>query len=90
MSKKTRRRCAKAIAHPPDLDAHAAGGARDRLHRLVEVARVEVLQLEPGDLAKLVLADAADLAVVGVSTSKRGIQRQLGSHSQSITPVGLN
>src|SRR5439155_22627292 len=55
-------------ARPSDVDlhAHAARRAGDDLRRLVDVARVQVLQLRLGDLAHLRPREPADLAAVGL------------------------
>jgi hypothetical protein len=47
------------------LHAHRARGAGDYLHRRLDVARVQVGHLRLGDLAHLLLAEAADLVLFG-------------------------
>src|SRR3954462_8978559 len=47
-----------------DGDAHRARGARDDLGGLLDVVRVEVLELRLRDLADLVRREAADLGLV--------------------------
>src|SRR5919201_3040498 len=47
-----------------DLDAHAAGGALDHLHRAFDARRIEVVHLRLGDLLHRRATDLADLLFV--------------------------
>src|SRR3954452_3970475 len=69
--------CTGMSAH---LHAHRAGGPRDDLRGLVDVVRVEVLQLALGDLAHLRLGDPRDLVAVRLAGSLLDAGRLLDEH----------
>src|SRR3954453_13290195 len=62
------------------LHAHGAGGPRDDLRGLVDVVRVEVLQLALGDLAHLRLGDLRHLVAVRLARSLLDAPRLLDEH----------
>src|SRR3954466_6969220 len=76
-SMKLRPWCTGMSAH---LHAHRAGGPRDDLRGLVDVVRVEVLELALGDLAHLRLADLRHLVAVRLARALLDAGRLLDEH----------
>src|SRR5665647_1118396 len=73
------------------LDAHAAGGALDDLHRGVDVVGVEIWRLGLGDGADLLAGHRADLLAVGLAgtlvdaeglAQQHGGRRRLGDEGE--------
>src|SRR3712207_2220865 len=64
-----------------DVQAHVAGRALDGLDGRLQVGRVQVLELEPGDLLDLVAGDGADLLAVRLARALRdagGLLQEVG------------
>src|SRR6476469_9335864 len=73
------RRILRPVELVADGDAHLAGGAGDDLVRGVEVVRVEVGELDLGDLTDVRLGDRRDLLLVrhrGALVDARGLEDQ--------------
>src|SRR5579864_823986 len=73
-------RLATAISHPLDIDAHAAGTARDGAYRGVEIGGCEVGLLQLGNLFQLLARDIANLRGIGCPTAFFNTNRLADEH----------
>src|SRR5512132_1406432 len=64
------------------LHAHRPRGAFDDLHRLLDVTRVQILELRLGDRADLIAREPADFLAVRLSRSLGDPERLLDQHGR--------
>src|SRR5262245_4187516 len=68
------------MSDPLHVDARAAGAARDRAHRRVQIGRGEVRHLELGDLFELLAGDFSDFRRIGRAAAFFNPQRLAQEH----------